>query len=241
MDEGNPALVDLARNGTAERDIAPDGEQELVRGQTLTEQVYLRLRRGLLLGTWKPGDKITARKLSRSLGVSLTPAREAMLRLADEGAIDVSEKRTFSIPKLDRARYAEITHVRMLLEPEATAMAAAHAGTGLLEHLRALNDRLGAHIEAEEFDLALSADSEFHLSIYDAAGSPVLRRMIDTLWMQVGPTRTRLSRDYQRSRAGFGNHLRIIAALQAHDGEGAAACMRDDLRGGAQAVMSELR
>lgn len=213
---------------------------DVVRGSTLTEQVYMQLRQGLLVGSWKPGDKITARKLSRALGVSLTPAREAIIRLANEGAIEVSETRMFSIPQLDRARYDEITRIRLQLEPMAAEMAARHCDAALADRLAALNEKLREQILVEAYDEALRLDSEFHLSIYDAAGSVVLRRLIDSLWLQIGPTRTRLSREYRRKLVGYGNHLKIIEALRAGDAGEAGAAMRRDLIDGANAIMSVL-
>lgn len=213
---------------------------DVTRGQTLNEQVYLTLRKGLLTGAWKPGAKITARQISRVLGVSLTPAREAVIRLADEGAIAVSEKRTFSIPLLDAARYREITDIRSMLEPRATELATPRLSRGFVTQLAKLNERMRKKIEGEAFDEALRIDSEFHLRIYDEAGSPVLRRMIDSLWLQVGPTRTRLSVEYRRQLVGYRNHLRIIEALESGDAASAAVAMRDDLERGAAALIADL-
>lgn len=212
----------------------------IVRGSTLTEQVYLQLREGLLLGMWKPGEKLTARGLSRTLGVSLTPAREAITRLATEGAITVSETRMYSIPELDRAQYEEITRVRLQLEPLATSLAVKNAEADFADHLDHINENLKARILAEDFDEGLRLDSEFHLTIYDAAGSAVLRRMIDTLWLQIGPTRNLLSAPYRKRLVGFQNHRRVIAAFRDRNEADAHEAMKEDLTQGAAALMAIL-
>ncbi|MCG8272071.1 GntR family transcriptional regulator [Aquamicrobium sp. NLF2-7] len=206
----------------------------------MTEQVYLQLREGLLLGMWKPGEKLTARGLSRTLGVSLTPAREAITRLATEGAITVSETRMYSIPELDRAQYEEITRVRLQLEPLATSLAVKHAKADFADHLDHINENLKARILAEDFDEGLRLDSEFHLTIYDAAGSTVLRRMIDTLWLQIGPTRNLLSAPYRKRLVGFQNHRRVIAAFRDRNEAEAHEAMKEDLTQGAAALMAIL-
>lgn len=214
--------------------------EDVVRSSTLTDQVYMQLRHGLLLGVWKPGEKITARSLSRTLGVSLTPAREAITRLANEGAIEVSETRMFSIPDLSRERYEEITDIRIMLEPKAAALAAVRARPGLVSQLDKLNSKMRQKIENEEFDEALRLDSEFHLTIYDAAEATVLRRLIDTLWLQVGPTRNRLSQEYRKQLVGYGNHLKIIDALKSGDAEAVSDAMRKDLLDGAKVLLAVL-
>lgn len=213
---------------------------DVVRGSTLTDQVYAGLRRGLLVGQWKPGEKITARQLSRSLGVSLTPAREAIIRLSNEGAIDVSETRMFSIPRMGRERYREITSIRLYLEPMATGLAAEKKRADLPARLSALNSEMRDKIVAGAFDEALWLDSEFHLTLYEAAEAPVLRRIIDILWLQAGPTRNRLSHEYRRRLIGFEHHRQVIAALAQGDVEAAKDNLRADLVDGTTAILDVL-
>lgn len=213
---------------------------DIVRGSTLTDQVYAKLRRGLLVGQWKPGEKITARQLSRRLGVSLTPAREAIIRLSNEGAIDVSQTRMFSIPRMGRDRYREITSIRLFLEPMATGLAAERMPADLPARLSALNDEMREKIVLGAFDEALWLDSEFHLTLYDAAEAPILRRMIDILWLQAGPTRNRLDHEYRRRLIGFKHHSAVIAALGKGDVEAAKDGLRNDLVDGTTAILNVL-
>src|SRR5690606_24805874 len=136
----------------------------------------------------------------------------------------------------DAARYREITDVRALLEPRATELATPRLSRSFVTRLARLNEEMRKQIEAEEFDEALRLDSEFHLRIYDEADAPVLRRIIDSLWLQVGPTRTRLSVEYRRQLVGYRNHLRILDALRSGDPSSAASAMREDLERGAAAL-----
>lgn len=207
------------------------------RGETLTDKVYARLRRGLLVGVWGPGEKITARQVSRDLGVSLTPAREAMMRLVNEGALTVSETRAFSAVALDLDQYREISRIRIALEPLAIAAAAERIADADAAALAALNERLAAMIREDRFHEALQIDSEFHLTIYDLCGQPTLRGIIDGLWLRAGPTRTRLSHSYRRRLVGYENHKRILAALRARDPRAASAALLRDLASGTEAVI----
>ncbi len=213
---------------------------EIERGATLADQIYARLRRDLLRGHFKPGEKITARKLARDLGVSLTPAREALARLAADGAIEISETRSFLVPRLSRERYLEISAIRKLLEPHAAALAAPKGGAALASRLARLNERMKERNVAEDFDAALEVDSEFHMAFYEAAEAPVLSRMIEALWLQVGPTRTLLSREYRMSLAGYRNHLAIIEAVRGREGEAAGRAIQKDLSDGIESLLATL-
>jgi DNA-binding GntR family transcriptional regulator len=214
--------------------------ETLDRGASLTDRVYERLRRGLIVGVWEPGARLSARAIAREMAVSLTPVREAMLRLAKEGALELSEKRTFLAPKLSKGEYGEVLRIRMALEPMAAAIAAERIGGDALDAIEAMNERMAELLRADAFAEAFEADSEFHLAIYDAAGQPLLRSIIASLLLRVGPSRTRLSRDYRKALMGYNHHRRIIAALRAGDAQAARTELAADITDGARLVMATL-
>lgn len=211
------------------------------RPATLTDQVYARMRRGLLIGLWRPGERISTRGVAREMGVGLTPVREAMMRLANEGALHVTATRAFEAPDLSVDAYEELLRIRLALEPMAAAQAAIIMSDERLDQIEALNERLGAELKTDAFDQTMELDSEFHLAIYREARQPLLLSFIDSLLLRAGPTRTRLSREYRKSLAGYSHHKRIIAALRDHDGEAARAEVASDLSDGAAAVIPLLR
>lgn len=211
------------------------------RSSTLTDKVYDKLRHALLRGVWEPGQKITARSLSRDMEVSLTPVREAMMRLANEGALEISETRAFLVPLLNRAQYQEVTSIRMALEPLATEAAMPFITPKVTDRLEALNERLKALIEEDRFNEALQTDSEFHHTIYALADQDVLQSMIDALWLRVGPTRTLLSHTYRKRLVGYTNHKSIIAALRSGDVQAARAAVHHDISTGAKSLCKALK
>ncbi|MBY8975912.1 GntR family transcriptional regulator [Rhodobacteraceae bacterium NNCM2] len=211
------------------------------RSATLTEQVYDRLRRGLLIGVWNPGEKINARQIGRDLGVSLTPAREAIMRLVNEGALDVSANRTFSAVALDLAQYSEMALIRLALEPIAAEMATEKLSDAEIKWLDETNEKMMQRIGEDRFNEALQLDSEFHLTIYDHADMPTLRAMIDSLWLRAGPTRNRLSHTFRKRLIGYENHKRILAALKSRDAEAARDAMTRDLTDGTQSIMAVMK
>ena len=209
---------------------------EIVRGATLTEQVYVELRQRLLQGQFKPGERITARSLSRSMGVSLTPARDAIARLVREGAIEVSETHMFSIPILKQERYRAISQIRISLEPMAAKLAVEAAGKPLADKLEKLNEAMRGGIERQEFDESLRYDSEFHFSLYHAAEKPDLERIIDGLWVLTGPTRTKLPIEYRQGLKGYNNHVKIIESVRRGDAEAVGEAIASDIANGSEMI-----
>lgn len=209
---------------------------EIVRGTTLTEQVYAELRQRLLQGQFKPGERITARSLSRSMGVSLTPARDAIARLVREGAIEVSETHMFSIPILQKDRYRAISQIRISLEPMAAKIAVESVGNALAGKLEELNEAMRSGIERKEFDESLRYDSEFHFTLYHAADRPDLERIIDGLWVLTGPTRTKLPLEYRQGLNGYNNHLKIIEGVRSGDGEAVGKVIAADIANGSEMI-----
>lgn len=212
----------------------------LERGASLTDRVYDRLRRGLIVGVWSPGDRLSARAIARDMEVSLTPVREAMLRLANEGALELGDSRSFRAPELSVAEYRELLRIRLALEPMAAAMAAERITPERLDEIALLNERMAEHLAADRFPEAFEADGQFHTGIYDAAQQPLLDSIISGLLLRAGPTRTRLPREYRKSLAGYRQHLGILDALRAGEPEAARAELASDINDGAALVLPTL-
>ena len=92
---------------------------------TLGHRVYTELRDFLMVGGVKPGEKITLRQLTSAFGTSLMPVREAVQRLAAEGALEVLPNRAIRVPIATKAGVREILKVRLMLEGLAVEEAAA--------------------------------------------------------------------------------------------------------------------
>jgi DNA-binding GntR family transcriptional regulator len=210
------------------------------RGGTLSDMVYERLRRGLMEGIWEPGQKLTARKLCQEFEVSLTPVREAMMRMGNEGGLDVTPARTFYVPRLNRHQYEEIVNLRLAIEPLAAKEATAKITEADIARLETFNENLRLHIQKEEFPAALQQDAQFHLGLYAYADRPVMYNIINTLWLRAGPTRNMLSRQYRRSLAGYENHCQIIEALRAGRAKDVRKHLARDLKNGSVMVLAAL-
>src|ERR1700687_2218832 len=92
-----------------------------------------------------PGDRLVARALAAQLGVSLTPAREAVLRLVSEGALELRNPRTIVVPTLSAQHFREIYCIRHALEPTAAKLAARHLTDEDAKVLERSLERMSGH------------------------------------------------------------------------------------------------
>lgn len=202
----------------------------LDRDETLSERVYAQLRAALVGGRLVPGQRLVHRQLALELGVSPTPVREALLRLVSDGALDLDARGIAWVPRLHPDRYAEIMELRVLLEGRAAAEAARLADTADIAALRAIHARIMAARRSNDGTMLLAENERFHFGVIDIARMPVLRRMVESLWMQAGPTISLLT-GLPRPPSPDGHpHDDLLRALAAQDARAAQAAVERDLR-----------
>jgi DNA-binding GntR family transcriptional regulator len=208
---------------------------------TLYERVYEELRSAIMSARFAPGETLTIRGLAQQLGTSVMPAREALRRLATEGAIEVLPNRSIRIPLMNRSRLDEICSIRQLLEGEAASLAAKQATAAELAGIEALNLEFVAQAKLNAVAKMLHANQRFHFVIYSAARSPTLLSLIGMLWLQTGPwlmepLRRTLDRGESRNYIGvsIAHHQELIDALATRDSVRAALAVRADIRDAAE-------
>jgi DNA-binding GntR family transcriptional regulator len=195
----------------------------------LQEQLYQRLREGLLAGRFQPGERLKIRDLAAQWGTSPMPVRAALQRLVAEGALEGEQQRSVRVPAMTRERYENIFQVRMGLEGLAVELATPHLTPADLANLRALVAAMDQAIETRQVQAYLDANSQFHLSLYSACGNPVLLRSIESLWLQIGPFFNRLFTGADLSLRLNDFHEEAFAAIEAGDAQAARRAMEQDL------------
>jgi DNA-binding GntR family transcriptional regulator len=194
---------------------------------SLRSQVYDWLRDALTTGRFTPGQKLSFRFIAGTLGVSLTPVREAIRRLVAEGAFEMRPSRSIRVPLMTRDRILELRDIRLAVEGLAAEKAAAVATREQTAQLRRIANELLAARSRGDTAADRAKIREFHFALYAIAGQPTLLRVIEGLWLQTGPYMNLLYPDFIASPRGPERRLRIIKALQAHD----AVAARRDIEG----------
>ena len=149
-------------------------QQALERPTTLAEAAYESVAASLMEGGYVPGDRLAARTLAAQLGVSLTPAREAVLRLVSEGALELRNPRTIVVPTLSPQQFKEIYCIRHALEPTAGRIAATQLTGEDVKVLEQLLGRMTGHYARGDYRQAFRSNREFLFRIYAAAQMPLV-------------------------------------------------------------------
>lgn len=238
---GGPTRGPVRRGVHAPRRVDGPPPDDPARGDTLAEQCYRRLHRALMTGGLLPEQVLTVRSLADSYGVSLTPVREAIQRLVAERALVIENARTIRVPRLDVETYREILKIRLELEPLAAREAAFHIDNAEIDRLEQVAAAHREAIIAGRAHDTLSANTDFHMSIYRGSRLPILVALIESLWLRVGPTLNLLFPTYCGSLTGAERHQEAMDALRRRDGEALAATMREDLLLGSRFLVRLLK
>ncbi|MNQ28991.1 HTH-type transcriptional regulator McbR [compost metagenome] len=197
--------------------------------ENLQEQLYQRLREGLLAGQFKPGERLKIRDLAAAWGTSPMPVRAALQRLVAEGALEGEPQRSVRVPPMSRERFKQIFQVRMALEGMAVEAAVGKLSNADLDELRGCMERMDTAIEQRDVQGYLNDNSQFHLTLYRACGNPILLRTIETLWLQVGPFFNRLFTEADLSLRLNDFHEDAFKALLDGDSKAARFAVEQDL------------
>lgn len=195
------------------------------------ERLYRALRQQVMHGELAPGQSMTLRGLAEQFGVSMTPAREAVRRLGAEGALTISSSGRISTPELTPERIEELAQIRALLEPEMAARALPRAHFALIDRLAAINGLNHEAVMNQDAVAYVRTNLEFHRTLYLRAQSPAMLAMIETVWLQLGPTMRALYQKLQRRELPQ-HHRHILAALRAGDEPGLRLAVRTDVTQG---------
>jgi DNA-binding GntR family transcriptional regulator len=148
-----------------------------VRGERTADVVARLIGQAILSGEIAPGARLREESLARQFAVSRTPVREALIMLSASGLVEVEANRGATVLRLTADDVAEVYHLRALLESESAALAARRNAPEVADLLAKICDRM-SELHAAPAAEQLAADTSFHYSIAEAAGSARLHALI---------------------------------------------------------------
>lgn len=198
------------------RQVLGDSVYEVIKGLVIDQQV-------------EPGSRMNIDSLARQLSVSQTPIREGLARLEADGLVIREPLRGYSVaPLLDASSFDQLYDMRLLLEPEATRMAARNIKE---EHFRALDKAAAAMRKAtlgetyKEFSAFSTQDAVFHQTVATAAGNSFLLDAIVRLRSHLQLSRLYFYRGIPDADEAMPEHEKLIALLRSGSAEAAASLM----------------
>jgi DNA-binding GntR family transcriptional regulator len=204
----------------------------------LRDQVYLDLLQRLQRGTIAPGTRIRDTDIARQLGVSRTPVREALIRLAREGTLQAEVGRGFRVRALATDELREVGAILAVLEPLALDLVSEFPSERL-ERLAAVARRLEQ--TRGDIDACIELDDEWHRLLLAECPNRRLLAIIETLRQ----TPRRYLRHYlqQAGRLSLStvHHIRIADALRRGDRNAARALLERRWTRGLEEIVSAFR
>lgn len=215
---------------------APRAAARLDRARQAAPQVFERLRNAIIALELPPGASLSRAELAGQFGVSSTPVRDALMRLEEEGLVDVFPQHATVVSQIDVDRAQQAHFLRQALELEIVRLLAEDPDPALiirLDHAIALQQQFA---KAGDFESFIAADNDFHAQLYTAAGK-------QDLWMLVRSRSghiDRLRRLHLPSPGKAQNivrhHKLITRAIEAGEADAAQQHLREHLSG----TLSEL-
>jgi DNA-binding GntR family transcriptional regulator len=176
---------------TAARRDRPHATERLDRERQAAPQVFERLRGMIIALDLPPGSPLSRATLATQFGVSSTPIRDALMRLAEEGLVDVFPQHATVVSRIDVKRAQQAHFLRQALELEIVRILALAGEKPLVAKLDQLITRQQQFAKAGDFESFMATDNDFHAELYAAADK-------HDLWTLV------------RSRSGHIDRLRLL-------------------------------
>lgn len=199
----------------------PDGSA------SLEEKVYLSLEEQIISQKLRPGESVTEMKLSRELGVSRTPVREALQRLDREGLIKLIPNKGAVVLGISEKDLIDIYKIRMRLEGLAARIAAENTNLEFCRELCDNVDLTGFYMEKGDIEKVKNLDSEFHDIIYRSCESRMLGKTLSELHRYIASYRKLSLAADGRIERSLAEHREIYDAITRGDAAAADALMSE--------------
>jgi DNA-binding GntR family transcriptional regulator len=201
------------------------------RSRQAAPQVLEHLRERILSLDLAPGTLLSRTELAEQYGLSQTPVRDALIRLGEEGLVDIFPQHATVVSRIDVAAATQAHFLRRAIECEIARVLAGQAGPELLARLRAQTDVQSALMGENSYREFIEADRSFHRLMYEAAGVPELFELVRRRSGHVDRLRLLHLPSAGKERNIIRDHRRIVDAIAGGEVEAAQVAVRDHLSG----------
>jgi DNA-binding GntR family transcriptional regulator len=196
----------------------------------LRDLAYTNLKDAIRYANLQPGVPLSETRISKALGISRTPVREALQMLAQEGLVDFIPGRAVTVAARSIREILDVIHIRLLLEPELTRLAAEAISPQQLATLWNTLETMETAVDDKDRPAWSKADTVWHDILSEACPNELLGQLV----LQM---RNRIHRyanidhklEITQLRNGTAEHRLIVEAIDAHDAQAAETFMRTHL------------
>lgn len=191
---------------------------------TTKRRIYRELRRSIIMGHRRPGERVSIEELAQSYGTSITPVRDALQLLSQEGLITIRPRSGYFVTRLTLKQLRDLLELREILEVASVERAAERITEEQLARLERVHAGYTGD-DDESYERYTDENRTFHTLIAEASGNRELAELL-------GHVHDRLARFMVIRHAGetmLLTHARIVEALRAHDPQAARQAMLDEI------------
>ena len=198
---------------------------------SVVDQVYLVIRERITDGTLPRGARLHQEDLATELGVSRTPVREALRRLAAEGMVEIHTNRGARVADIDAADMPTPYEARLVVEPGAARLAAQRRLAGPQQRMRDAISRQRKAIP--DLTRGFAANRDFHIALVEAAGNELVLQFVQHLWVsRIGAAIYELQAETEEEmRRDADEHEAILEAIVDGDARRAESLTRRHVAG----------
>lgn len=199
---------------------------------TSKTRIYRQVRRSIIMGHCKPGERLEVEELARRFETSVTPVRDALQMLSQEGLVTIRPRSGYFVARMTLKQLRDMLDLRKVLEMAAIERAAMRATPEHIQQLRSVHAGYTGD-DDESYDRYIDENRRFHFLIGVASGNQELAEAI-------GHMHDRLARFMVMRQAGksqLASHARIAEALADHNAEVARQALMDDIETAADAIL----
>jgi DNA-binding GntR family transcriptional regulator len=212
------------------------------RTENLSGQVYSQIKTFILCNEILPGQKLHHQELSERLGVSRTPVREALTRLAQEGYVSLLPNRGFTCKEIRLQEAEELYQLREALEAFAVEKAIENLTEASFAGLSGKISAYGKDVQKRFTRDRLVYDQDLHLEIARLSGNETLTKTLAQVFERIIlKRRTDGLYDPTRGITAHQEHLKLLQAMKKHNTHDAVRLVRTHIRAGRDNVLADLK
>jgi len=211
-------------------------QNEIAR-DNISDSVSRAVRDMILDGRLPPGERINEVHLSAELGVSRTPLREGLAKLAQEGALRSIPRIGYFVRELSLDEFEQIYDIRPILDPEALRLAGLPSPERMAR-LKELNDKIG---RARDPNTIIDLDDEWHMELIADCPNKVLIDFIKQIIQRTRRYEIALMREKKNVAVASENHNAVMSALKKRDLDAACAALKHNMQTGREPIVKWLK
>lgn len=197
-------------------------------GAPVGPQVYRILRERIIRADLTPGALISETEIARAFSLSRQPVREAFIKLAEEGLLEVRPQRGTLVRKISSASVMDARFVREAIEADVVKLVAETSDPAIVRALRGQVEAQRA-VPADDPDRFMRLDEEFHRTLAEAAGKAYAWRVVEDVKAQMDRVRFLSFLHFPMPKL-VDQHAAIVEAIARGAAAEADAAMRVHLR-----------